>query len=134
MTTTGSHRIAWQRGNFAVYAGITLSVKSAAGVLPVGSVHGLDTVAEQWRIGVMFGLSLLRESSPRKLNFQNVPVTITSFLGQPCDTTLMAVAFVTFHAAAKALSVDVSEVFTFDDSIGAFQISYHDVRSLGEQR
>ncbi len=130
MAATETHRIAWQCGNFALYAEVALAVERESGAVTAGSVHGLDAVAEQWRTGVMFGLSLLRESLIGEVDFQHVSVNITSFLGQPGDTTLMAAAFVSFHAAAKALSVDVSEVFRFDDSIGAFQISIPKMRPM----
>ena len=133
MEATGSHRIAWQRGNLALYAEVALSAEREAGADANGSVVGLDTVAEQWRMGVMFGLSLLRESLIGKMDFRHVAFTIRSFRGQPGDTTLMAAAFATFHAGAKALAVDVSGVFEFDDSIGAFLFSNPHRESLGAE-
>ena len=123
MAAIGTHRIAWQRGHFALHAEVALIVERESATIRAELVNGLDAVAEQWRTGVMFGIALLRESLSNEVDFQHVSVNITSFRGQPSDTTLMATAFVSFHAAAMALGVDVSEVFRFDDSSGVFQIS-----------
>ncbi len=128
MAATGMHRIAWQRGNMGLYAEVGLTLEKESRAVAVVSVRGLDAVAEQWRTGVMFGLSLLRETLTGKVDFQHLSVNITSFRGQPADTTLMAAAFASFHAAAKALGVDVSEVFRFDDSTGVFEVSVPDER------
>lgn len=107
-----------------MFVEVTISIERAkAANKAEETIAGLNKVPELWRTGVLFGLSLLRESLNGKVDFRHISITVTFFQGQPCDTMLMAAAYASFHASAKALGVNASEPFRFGDSTGNFIVS-----------
>ena len=118
-----SKRIAWQRGNFATFAEIEVELNSGSSDYDLAVPRGLDFVDDRWRSGVLLALSLLREKLPRVLDSMDTQVTITSFRGQPGDTTVMAVAYVTFHAVAEKLAPELLDEFVFDEEKAEYTIA-----------
>jgi hypothetical protein len=116
---TGKFRLAWQRGNRALYAEVSLACEW-------GEVLGCcvqipPSVPDTWKAAVRFGAevfaanALASESSARGLI-----VEVSSLLGQPVDTTVEAVAYVTFRALGDAMGRNDCDAFMFDEESGHF--------------
>jgi len=116
-------RIAWQQGVFATFAEIDIELKNANNEDAITNPMGLDVVDSHWRSGVLFALALLREKLPRVSASWYTQVTISKFHGQPCDTTMMAVAYVTFHAVAQKQAPELLKEFIFDEENAQYVIS-----------
>ena len=89
-------KLAWQSGNYCAFAEIELSLSDGNGLLTLLQPDGIEVVPERWRAGVHFGLDLLAGKLARLPKVKKTRVTITSFRGQPGDTTSLVVAYVTF--------------------------------------
>ena len=121
---SGHHKIAWQRGQRAIYADVTLSLKVAADRLwhteiPLGTNLS-------WAVGVHFGIEVFRGGiQGRSTSILPMAVVVTSIKGQTADTTSASVAFATFHALWQAAGIGdvLDKVFSFNADLGSFVIS-----------
>lgn len=118
-----SKRIAWQRGNFATFAEIEIELSGSSVDHDIASPQGIDLVDSRWRSGVLMALALLREKLARVSVATDTQVTITTFRGQPGDTTTMAAAYVTFHAVAEKLAPELVGEFVFDEEKAEYTIA-----------
>jgi hypothetical protein len=117
----GEFKLAWGRPDgLGIYAAARISAEW-------GKTRGLELIgversAQNWAVGIRFGIELLRECLSRaSVDDSGLRLEIVNFGGEIGDTTNMAAAYVTFHAASKAIGIDFSRVFEFDENNGQFR-------------
>lgn len=121
MKSVGSCRLAWQQGNVALFADVTIRVDRVDN--DKFSLGEVDGIADAWRDGIRFGFTLVQEALSSVVGLSGVSISIQDFIGQPCDTTSTAVAYATFHAIVDAIGAPITNVFSFDKSTGRFCIA-----------
>lgn len=115
----GSKKLAWQQGAFAQHAEIELVVepREVEGI----SVIILEDVSPHWSNAIRFGVTLFAEhfahGSPA---VAQMGVRVESLKTMPCDTTPIALAYVTFQALCSAWGMDGEEVFVFNRPTGSY--------------
>jgi hypothetical protein len=126
MSKQGKGRLAWQNGSVVLYAEAIVEV--AYEVNKLAAFTKIDCVPEEYRLGVLFGCTLARESARSIAHGRELAITVREFKSQLCDTTTFAAAFATYQAIADAINLDIGSFFSFDESRGRFQISYESTR------
>lgn len=119
--TRASKSLAWQRGPQAIFARIEVDV--ALGQGGEGPTIDPGPAGAAWSTAVRFGVERFVEAfACNRPEWKRLSVSVVGFSSMPCDTTLAAVAYVTFHAVATALGVKGDETFGFDPTTGAFSL------------
>jgi len=117
----GYKKIAWQREYYCIYAEITLELNEREPIGDFMSPTGLNKIIDSnWRTGILFSLALIQGKLPEIAN--DIQICINSFNGEPGDTTIMAVAYVTYHAIVESLAPQLADDFTFDEETAEFRI------------
>ena len=117
--STGSYRLAEQIGGWAVFAEITLSAFTRS------KTHALLTVADELALdehgreiahiefGIAYAVSCMTE-------FKDLGFCVQELHTNPVDTTPLALAFASCHAALKCLKVEPTMVPYFDRQSRSF--------------
>ncbi len=113
-------KIAAMRDKAAKYAEIEIEIEN--GKSGFRSIGGLQLVGGEWNHGVLLAISLLGEQLRQHPDRHNIALKVISFKGQVCDTSVMAVAYVTYHAIAMELAPEMLERFEFDEENWQFVI------------
>jgi len=115
-----TNKFLWTQGAFGMIAEISLDVADS-------DVHKtvFDTAApEKYQSAVRFSVNAFVDAYGWKNEkIRTAKITIHSIPIVPSDTTLMALAYVTFRALGEACGIDVESVFFFDDSSGKFSFN-----------
>ena len=118
----GKCRLAWQKGATAIFAEASVNVQQLSN--DEWSIKMPANINSIWAIGVRFGVEMFRECL--RINEQlasGFRIRINQFIGQSVDTTLVSVAYVTFHALGNAMRTDTGRIFKFDESSGSFVVN-----------
>ena len=112
-----SKKLLWQQGAVAQYAEVGLVITASdTNVIVIP-----DHIRPHWSVAIRFGVGLFVEQFAwQQPTIAQMAVHVQSLKAVPGDTTLLALAYVTFHAICSAWNVDAEQMFVFDRSSGSF--------------
>jgi len=112
----GRCRLAWQKGNHAVFAEVVVKVERKKD----GEAHLVfsDETSASWKTGVELGFVHFCERLVDPDNVRGLRVEILKVRGQAVDTTDAALAYCTFQAIKQASGFDVKPDMEFDEDTG----------------
>ena len=115
----GYSKLVAQRNKIGYYAEVTLELTK------VDSHNNLviefDKYAQDWKLGVQFGLETFWEYLAKKrYNIKGLEVKVLEKNGHIEDTGLITVAYVTIKAALDALGITDYLYPAFDENTGLF--------------
>ncbi len=117
-----SKQLHWQHGAVALYAEIHLDVESSQGERQELTIA--QPVPPQYSGAIQFAVNLFVETYGwQDSALANLDVTVLSIKGVPGDTTLCAIAYVTFQAICDAFNRDGELSFSFNRGSGTFSIN-----------
>lgn len=117
-----SKKLLWQQGFVAQYAEIDLAVNPSDGV--GRGVVIPDHILPHWSNAINFAVALFAETYAWQLPVvAEMTVRVQSIRAVPGDTTLCALAYVTFQALCSAWNVDGEQVFSFNQSSGSYSFN-----------
>lgn len=117
---TGEFILARQRGSKGFYARVLLQAVSSPDHVGV-RVDFAESVDEEWRIPVSFGIVYAWEQTKRKaLEQQGLSVQVLGVDWQPVDTSTLCVSFAASFALWNALEHIPRDVPTLDEESGTF--------------
>jgi hypothetical protein len=116
---TGQFRLAWQRGQSAAFAEVSLSCRW--GERGEFELRFPPDLSPYWTAAVRFGAqvfwaALVWGDSPSR----GLTIEIEDVRYMAVDTTSRAVAYATFRALCAATGKDGGDAFTFDETSGRF--------------
>jgi hypothetical protein len=116
----GSYRLAWQSGQCALFAELSLQCDWVT--RPGLEMNVLSDVPYAWQVGLRFGGEVFAQAVLWRERGRGLSVRVESLRGQPSDTTVCAVAYATFQALRAATGNGESDAFRFDVSTGQFTL------------
>jgi hypothetical protein len=120
---TGSFKLAWQTGQTAAFAVVSLSGRWEE--KPEWRIEIPAGVSRYWAIGVEFGFQVFCEAvlAGEGSRRRGLIIQVEDVVTQTVDTTAKAVAYATFRALCDATGLDGRGSFTFDEQSGRFVLA-----------
>jgi hypothetical protein len=117
---TGSHRLAWQSGQSAQLAEVSVAARWT-------EQRGLEAtmpadIPAPWQTAIRFGAALFAEAVFWRQSERGLAVHITLVRSMPVDTTVSGVAYATYRALVDAVGCGAPELFRFDPKTGQFTL------------
>ena len=120
-TMNGGHEIAWRDGPRVIFAAVELAVDRCESTeWTLEAPRGTDLASEA---AVRFAMELFKESFPEQNGLGPFQITMGRLETQPVDSSVLAVAYVAFHAICRAFSINPGARFSFDEKNGTFSLS-----------
>ncbi len=118
----GRGYLTWQKYSHVKYAEVVVDVEL---ILDHGCKIDIpQDTNPSWSRGIKYGFMVFQEAAQGfPVMNDNMCVQVEKVHGHPVDTTIMCMAYATFHAIEDAMKLDVANAFTFDENTGKFSIA-----------